>query len=403
VEGTYTAGDGDSEIVIDKSITLNGNGATLNANGKCRAFSITGGSPTISGFTITGGNAAGYGGGMNITTGTVTVTNCVFDNNTSNSYGGGIYAATGTSVTIRQCTFKNNVSTAATLYSEGAGRGAGVYVDSSSVSLTNCTFIKNNAGGSGSGGAVYSDGSSPTITYCAFVNNKASTGAEIYANSSVTVTNSLIWNAAYNDTTAIGYNDSDASLKVTLDHCAVASTLPFGTQIVDNDSSCVTISTWTPGEPTEDKTTGVPHKVFKIENHLAALSGLVGKASGSPEPNVDQLGNARDTMPDIGAVEFTGNPTLTASATAVSATYGIATFDPASITFTVSPDKLAYTWYVDGNSTSTKGGITAKLSDGTTANSKTLTFSGAPMSEGEQEFKVKAEYTTGDNTTKKIC
>ena len=392
-------------IVID-GFTLTKGKTAGEGDGGGIYISNDNGTVTVRNCVIKDNEASLNGGGMYVYSGTVNVINCVFDNNNAGGDGGGMYINNGANAKIDQCSFTNNKATGANGGTDYKGYG-GALKTAGTLTLTNSTFTGNSAPcgaeDNGLGGAVYiTDGSpDPNINYCTFVNNTASKGADIYADKSLNVKNSLIWNTEY-ATQAIGYNEGEPTLKVTLDHCAVSKDIAIAEGKLTS-TDCVPISGWTPvvSADVKDKDGKITHRVFRIEDN-PALSGLVGAADADGAPTKDQLGRTRSTTaPTIGAVEFTGNPTLTASATAVSATYGIATFDPASITFTVSPDKLAYAWSVDGNSTSTKGGITATLSDGTTANSKTLTFSGAPTSEGEQEFKVKAEYTTGDNTTKK--
>ena len=88
----------------------------------------------LSGFTITGGDATGDGGGMYNVSSSPTVTNCSFSSNTTNRNGGGM----------------SNVS--------------------SSPTVTNCSFSGNHANNWGSGMSNYSD-SSPTVTNCSFSGN----------------------------------------------------------------------------------------------------------------------------------------------------------------------------------------------------------------------------------------
>ena len=49
---------------------------------------------SISGLTITGGNAAGNGGGLYNYGGTATLTNCTVSGNSATASGGGLYNST---------------------------------------------------------------------------------------------------------------------------------------------------------------------------------------------------------------------------------------------------------------------------------------------------------------------
>ncbi len=83
--------------------------------------------------------------------------------------GGGMYNESS-SPTLANCTFKKNAATV---------DGGGMYnYNSSSPALSNCTFFENNAGNSGSG--IYNSSSSPTLANCAFIDNTADYGGGMY-------------------------------------------------------------------------------------------------------------------------------------------------------------------------------------------------------------------------------
>ena len=103
-------------------------------------------SAILEGFTITGGNANGSsphncGGGMLSDSSSPTVTNCTFSGNNAVNDGGGMRNSKS-SPTVTDCTFNNNT----------ASYGGGIYnYDNSSPTLTNCTFSGNEAAYSGGG------------------------------------------------------------------------------------------------------------------------------------------------------------------------------------------------------------------------------------------------------------
>jgi parallel beta-helix repeat protein len=119
-------------------------------------------STVISGFLITNG-LADYGAGMYITSSSPTVTNCTFSGNTVNNIGGGMICAGYSSATITNCTFSNNSAN---------DRGGGMCDYYSSTTVTNCTFSNNSANISG-GGFYHHQSESPTVTNCTFSGNTA--------------------------------------------------------------------------------------------------------------------------------------------------------------------------------------------------------------------------------------
>jgi hypothetical protein len=111
---TLTSG----ELLINKNLTITGPGANLlaiNGNAAGRVFDITSGiNVTISGLTITNGNA-GVGGGI-LNGATLTITNSTLSGNSASNAGGGIFNS-GTTLTITNCTLSGNSTT----YNNGGG------------------------------------------------------------------------------------------------------------------------------------------------------------------------------------------------------------------------------------------------------------------------------------------
>jgi predicted outer membrane repeat protein len=133
----------------------------------------------IEGFTITGGNASGsgtngYGGGMYCESASPTVTNCTFHGNEA-VRGGGLLNENGSRPTVTNCTFSAN---------SASWNGGGMYnISNSSPILTNCTFTGNTASSDTyGGGAMFNHtNSNPTVTDCIFAANTATTnGGAIY-------------------------------------------------------------------------------------------------------------------------------------------------------------------------------------------------------------------------------
>src|SRR5262249_17686802 len=153
-----------SELLINKSITISGPGANILAvdgNHARRVFHITSGNTvTISGLSITNGNAGNsFGGGIfndAISGGsaTLTLSNCTVSGNRAASIGGGIcnVAQNGSAtLMMSNCTVSGNSSA----FNSGGGI-CSVSGNNGSVTLTvnNSTFSGNSA--SFSGGAIVS-------------------------------------------------------------------------------------------------------------------------------------------------------------------------------------------------------------------------------------------------------
>jgi predicted outer membrane repeat protein len=117
----------------------------------------------LDGFTVTGGKAdSGMphedGGGMYNNSSSPTLTNCTFLNNSA-SGGGGMYNQSSAPV-LTHCSFVGN----------SASGGGGMYNESSAPVLSNCTFVGNSAS---EGGGMGNYGSSPVLTHCTFSGNSA--------------------------------------------------------------------------------------------------------------------------------------------------------------------------------------------------------------------------------------
>jgi hypothetical protein len=160
-----------------------------------------GSSTRLDGFTITNGTGtydASFdlfgGGGMLNNSSSLTVSNCTFESN-STDFGGGM-ANTNSSLVVADCTFSGN----------SADYGGGMFNDNSTTEVTNCTFSGNTA--TNGGGMFNRNGSSPTVTNCTFSGNTSllyGGGMCNWDNSSPTLTNCIFWDGGgeiYNDGTS---------------------------------------------------------------------------------------------------------------------------------------------------------------------------------------------------------
>ncbi|MHC4088193.1 MAG: right-handed parallel beta-helix repeat-containing protein, partial [Planctomycetota bacterium] len=125
----------------------------------------------LDGFTITGGNANGSGGGIYNEFGSPTVINCTLSENYAYMYGGGMYNWSS-SPKLTNCKFDKNYV--------GYYGGGGLYNrKESNPMLTNCIFIENSSHGY-AGGMFSGHKSNAKLTNCEFLGNSATWGGAIF-------------------------------------------------------------------------------------------------------------------------------------------------------------------------------------------------------------------------------
>lgn len=175
------------ELVIDKSITIDGPGAryltiTRASNATMfRIFHITAGKVTISGLTMGNGEEQSVGGGVWVDyAGGATFNDCTITNNSAEA-GGGMWVS-DTDVTLNRCTVSLNGATV-------SGGGIGLSVNGSTqrtLKLNNCTIAENtvnvspSATAGGGGGLVVGASAQNGVIElhsCTVADNTATTGA----------------------------------------------------------------------------------------------------------------------------------------------------------------------------------------------------------------------------------
>jgi hypothetical protein len=191
------------ELVINKSLTINGPGANLltvqrNTTVQFRIFNIASGNfnVTISGLTIANGGSNGGGGGIvNQSSGTLTIMGCTISRNFAGDFGGGIASFNGT-LTVTNSTISNNQAgllgggiygsnvtiTNSTISANSAlVNGGGIYTNSGTVNLTNSTISGNSASGGvgqSGGGGIYNDGGTVNARNTIIARNTATIGPD---------------------------------------------------------------------------------------------------------------------------------------------------------------------------------------------------------------------------------
>ena len=205
-------------ITVSKSMTIDGKGHTLDADGRSRIFNINVVNVTLKNIVFKNGyngdcggaiqfsgsgtveycnfidNSAGWGGAIHMYSGTVE--NCNFINNSVTSYGGAVYFYKGD---ITNCNFTSNTAEGdgGAVYFDEQGNVTNCYFVNNSVyygggairfsgtgNVTNCNFVDNDAD---HGGAILIERGN--VTNCNFINNSAGWGGAIYFNEWGSLTN----------------------------------------------------------------------------------------------------------------------------------------------------------------------------------------------------------------------
>ena len=190
--------NGSSQITIRNSITIDGNGHTIDAQGKSGIFNIQSYNlqtyvtfknivfknannraiRSSSGITVSNctfvNNSALSGSAIFLEVNDGQIEYCSFINNTAKDGSGGaiflqgVVEGNGKNITVEHCSFENN---------HAAVKGGAIYSDGENCTINNCSFKDNSAD---EGGAIYNNYIA-FISICGFTNNSASIGGAVYS------------------------------------------------------------------------------------------------------------------------------------------------------------------------------------------------------------------------------
>ncbi len=171
-------GWGELDINSGQDLTINGSGVggvtiqlTSGSVSVLRREPNVAANLTLTGLTITGGNAAGSGGGVYIpynSNKTLTLNNCIITGNTAAGSGGGIYTSYAV---LNQTSVTNNIANGTITTDGRQGWGGGLFVWDSAT-IANSTISGNHSAGVGGGIYAYS----PTITDSLITGNSTTAG-----------------------------------------------------------------------------------------------------------------------------------------------------------------------------------------------------------------------------------
>ena len=195
-------------VMLNKTLTINGNGHTISGNGSARIFNVTG-NATLNDITFVNGNAAD-GAAIYLRGNDIKITNSRFRDNSASNRGGAIFVdVDGNSRELllaigSDVIFENNT----------ALNGGAIFIDASSnagkvvLNVTHGTIFKNNTAGL-NGGALFIQANNdiaPTCYSTLFANNTAGdSGGAIFVNATGNGYNEFRWdirNPAFENNTA---------------------------------------------------------------------------------------------------------------------------------------------------------------------------------------------------------
>ena len=226
----------------------------------------------LDGFTITAGNADDIflnndGSGMFNETGSPTVTNCTFSGNSASSRGGGMYNFNNSNPTMTNCTFSGNSHTGVF----GAGGGGMYNSRNSNPTVTNCTFSHNSAK---FGGGMNNCESNPTLTNCTFSENSATeTGGGMDNDGNPMLTDCTFYGNQANNIGGGMYNVGNATLTNCMFYANQAN--KNGGGIANGGSPMLTNCTFS------GNSAGVAGGMYNVGNATLTNCTFSGNSAGS--------------------------------------------------------------------------------------------------------------------------
>ena len=237
-------------------------------------------SSVVSGFTIMNGYESN-GGGIYCFDSSPTLRDCIITGNTADN-GGGVYCSQS-SIALIDCTITGNIAD---------GDGGGIYCFGT-LTMTNCSITDNKS--DDDGGGIYC--SESTLINCLIADNKAPDyGGGIYCSESLTLTNCTF---TKNDGGGIYCDDSSPILK----NCILWRNFP---DEIYPPTAVVTYSDVRGGWEGEGNIDVDPLFVDPDNGsyYLGGCSPCVDAGTPNGAPPDDIEGNPRDEFPDMGAFEF---------------------------------------------------------------------------------------------------
>lgn len=382
--------DGDLDITnTNRHITIrgaSGGGTTIDANLLDRALHVLSEAQlTLEDLTITNGRATSATnklGGALLNQGSLQGYNLTFSNNEATEDGGAVLTFGGSDTTFESVTFSNNKTQTVggaianggalsisngSFLSNQAGTGGGAVENTSTGTLTVVTslFDNNTLTGAGSGGAIRNLGQA-AIRYSSFTNQFAPFGGGV----------AVLMGSALIDSSSFSFNDADegaaiglqdgalelvnstignniaggtigGAIRADLGSLTIRHTTIFGNDATNGDTGGVSLGgsatarvsyTIIAGNTASGVTPDVSGSFVSLgSNFIGDSSGSTGFVSGT---NFDQVGSGASPLdPQLGVLQNNGGPTATFLPQAGSSV--IDAGDPASTPFPVRDQRGA--------------------------------------------------------------
>ncbi len=187
--------------VLDGFVIMDGraDGLLADFNERGGGMWINGGSPTLSNLGLNNNFASFEGGGLRVTSGSPSLDHVGFSGNVVGvgGAGGGLKSGAGSNVSCRNCVFRQN-------FVSGASVGAGGVESAGGMTLINCEIAQNNPSG------IHLIADSNNIHNCTIANN-AAYGIALIASNANSMANSIVWGNA----TAGIFNSGSSSIAIT--------------------------------------------------------------------------------------------------------------------------------------------------------------------------------------------
>ncbi|MBE6499875.1 MAG: hypothetical protein E7Z80_04955 [Methanobrevibacter thaueri] len=215
--------NGLSQIYINKTLTIDGNGHTINADGKSRIFSINADNVVLNNISFINGNSLNdnskwtydrihilenCGGAIFWNGVNGTIKNCNFINNTVNctnitgiTHGGAIFLNNTKNAFLFNCTFKDNIA------AHEVSQGGAIYaIGCENSNILNSTFINNTAGVDGGAIEITIYSNNFTIKNSKFNSNRGFGEVQGWGGAiDIDCRDCLIYNCTF-ENNEIGYN-----------------------------------------------------------------------------------------------------------------------------------------------------------------------------------------------------
>lgn len=283
------------EIVINKSLTVQGPGAnllTVSGNNASRVFNcgiVSSRVVTLSGMKITGGSVTGEGGGVR-NTATLNLTDVIVTGNTSLSANGGGVANSccGSQLSITNSTISNNTA------SGSSASGGGIFNSSGSlnnvpgtVTITNSTISGNTAGSEG--GGIFTN--NRLIINGSTVSGNQTTGANgggIHINATqITIDKSTIsGNSSNNAGGGISIITSTGNTVGITNSTISGNTTVFGAAGINNNGGTTTLTNVTVSSNTATNVSSYNGGVSTINGTLNTRNSIFAGNNSAADPDV---------------------------------------------------------------------------------------------------------------------